>query len=126
VYVLDSGGVSYFARRSPKADAAYRVLRVTGNWPPLLPSVVLVECLTGNAGRDATVNRLVKTCQIIDVLSERRARRAAFLRAQSGRGSAVDAIVVATAELGGTVLTSDADDIEALARHAADVSVSAV
>jgi hypothetical protein len=45
------------------------------------------------------------------------------LRRKAHRGSAVDAIVVALAESGGTVLTSDADDLGALARHADDVTV---
>ena len=39
------------------------------------------------------------------------------------RGSAVDAIVVALAEPGGTVLTGDREDIEALAAHADGVIV---
>jgi hypothetical protein len=125
-YVLDSGGVSDLAQPSPKADATYRVLRHTGNWPPVIPSVVLVECLTGDPGRDARVNQIVKLCEIVHVLPERLARRAASLRTRARRGSVVDAVVVTTAEPGGAVLTSDAKDIRALAEHAADVKVVVV
>jgi hypothetical protein len=126
MYVLDAGGVSFFAQRATQADAAYRVLRQSGAWPPAVPSVVLVECLTGDPGRDAVVSRLLKTCDIVDLLPERLARRAALLRTRARRGSAVDALVVATAELGGTVVTSDPKDLGALAEHAADVRVAAV
>jgi hypothetical protein len=72
------------------------------------------------------VNRFMKTCQIVELLPERLARRAASLRAQAGRGSAVDAVVVATAEPGGDVLTGDLGDLGALAAHAVDVGVQRV
>jgi hypothetical protein len=86
----------------------------------------LVESLTGDPGKDANVNRFLKTCNIVERLSERVARRAAFLRARARRGSAVDAIVVAMAESGGTVLTSDARDLRAIASRADGVAVEAV
>jgi hypothetical protein len=41
-------------------------------------------------------------------------------------GSAVDALIVAIAEPGGTVLTGDRADIEALAAHADRVAVELV
>jgi hypothetical protein len=53
-------------------------------------------------------------------------RRAALLRRLARRGSAIDALVVASAEPGGTVLTSDPDDLRALAMHAEDVSIETV
>ncbi len=63
-------------------------------------------------------------CEIVQTVPEPLARRAAALRTHARRGSAVDALVVAFAEPGGTVLTSDVGDLEALARHAAGVSVA--
>jgi hypothetical protein len=42
------------------------------------------------------------------------------------RGSAVAALAVATAEPGGTVLTGDRADIEALAAHADHVSIEVI
>lgn len=88
-----------------------------------MPSVVLVECLQGHGGRDALANRFLKTCDVAEALGESLARRAAFLRRLARRGSAVDALVVASAEPEGTVLTSDPGDLRALAAHAAGVTV---
>jgi hypothetical protein len=124
--VLDSGGVSYLAERSRQAIALIVALRNEGLWPPVVPSVVLVECLQGHAARDAVANRFLKTCDILTMVPETLARRAAQLRRLARRGSAVDALVVAFAEPGGTVITSDPVDLEALAEHATRVAIEAV
>jgi predicted nucleic acid-binding protein len=124
--VLDSGAVTRLARRDRQNAATLRVLRREGLWPPLVPSVVVVETLTGRAGPDANTNRLLKTCEITTELSENRARRAAQLRFRSKRGSAVDAIVIASAEPGGVVLTGDPVDLTALASHADHVTVDTI
>lgn len=124
--VLDSSGVSRLAERSRQAAALLLAFRELDLWPPLVPSVVLVECLQGHAGRDALTNRFLRTCDIVEVIPEALARRAALLRRQAHRGSAVDAIVVALAEPGGTVLTSDLGDLDTLAGHADDVTVERV
>ena len=84
---------------------------------------MLVECLHGDPGRDALANRLLKSCDVVERVDERVARRAALLRHRAGRGSAVDALVVALAEPGGSVLTADLGDLRALAANAADVAV---
>jgi hypothetical protein len=97
-----------------------------GLWPPVVPSVVLVESLTGRQRPDAVTNRFLKTCDIVERLPERLARRSATLRALARTGSAIDAIVVATAEPGGTVLTGDIGDLRALAAYAADVIIQRV
>lgn len=124
--VLDSGGVSRLAERSRRAAALILALRELDVWPPVVPSVVLVECLQGHPGRDALANRFLKTCDVAEVLPEALARRAALLRRKARRGSAVDAVLVALAEPAGTVVTSDPDDIGALATHANDVAVERV
>jgi hypothetical protein len=124
--VLDSGGVSRLAEHTRQAAALIQALYDHGLWPPLVPAPVLVECLEGHAGRDALTNRFLKTCDIVEEISEPLARRAALLRRRAGRGSAVDALVVAIAEPGGTVLTSDLDDLEALAEHASRVKIERV
>lgn len=121
--VLDSGGVSLLAERSRRAAALILALRRAALWPPAVPSVVLVESLTGHAGRDARVNRFLKTCEVVESVPEASARRAAFLRTRAGRGSAVDALVVAVAEPEGTILTRDTADIQALASLARAVAV---
>lgn len=121
--VVDSSGLSKLAERSRRAAALIRALRSQGSWPPVVPTAVLAESISGRGGTDANTNRLLKTCDVHPVLPERIARRAGELRARARRGSAVDAIVVALAEPHGTVLTSDRADIEALASHADDVAV---
>ena len=126
VLVLDSGGVTHLAERSRQAVALILALGREGLWPPIVPSVVLVECLQGHAARDAVANRFLKTCDLVAEVPETLARRAAQLRRLARRGSAVDALVVALAEPGGTVVTSDPRDLEALAAHASRVVVEAV
>jgi len=121
--VLDSGAVTRLSRRSRDALAVITVLRRDGLWPPLVPSVVLVESLTGRQRDDAVVNRLLQTCEIVEELPEPLVRRAAALRTLAGRGSAVDALVVAVAEPAGAVLTGDVGDLRALAALADDVTV---
>ena len=124
--VLDSGGVSRLAERSTRALALMQSLRAADLWPPLVPSVVLVESLQGHPARDANINRFLKTCIIETAVTQGLARRAAELRRKAGQGSAVDAIVVALAEPGGTVLTGDRRDIDALSAHAQAVGVEPV
>ncbi|MGH9423816.1 MAG: hypothetical protein ACRD3J_27825, partial [Thermoanaerobaculia bacterium] len=85
--VLDSGAVSRLAERSRQAAALILALRSEGLWPPIVPSMVLVECLQGHAGRDTPANRFLKTCDVVEEVSEPLARRAALLRRLSRRGS---------------------------------------
>lgn len=112
------GRVSRFARRRQDSAALIAEFKRDGLWPPLVPSVVLAESLTGRQRHHANINRLLKTCDVAEELTERMARRAGTLRALAGQGSAVDAIVVALAEPDGVVLTSDLKDLRALAGHA--------
>ena len=121
--VLDSGGVSRLARRRPDAVAMIAAFTAEGLWPPVVPSVVLAESITGRQRNDANTNRLLKTCDIVEDLPEHVARRAGALRALARQGSAVDAIVVAIAEPGGAVLTRDPKDLNALATHADGVRI---
>jgi hypothetical protein len=86
----------------------------------------LVESLTGSAWRDASTHRFLKVCDVRPDVSESIARRAAELRTHARQGSAVDVLVVATAEPGGTVLTSDGDDLSALAARATDVLIEVI
>jgi predicted nucleic acid-binding protein len=124
--VLDSCAVTRLAERSPRAAALIAALRAEGLWPPVVPSVVLIECLTGEGSRDAAHHRFLRTCDIAEGVPVPLARRAAWLRAKARAGSAVDALVAAVAEPGGTVLTGDLADLRALARHASDVTIEAI
>lgn len=106
--------------------ALIRALRDEDLWPPLVPTVVLVESLHGDGRRDANAHRFLKGCIVETLVDQRVARRAAELRRRARTGSAVDAVVVAMAEPGGTVLTSDRADLEALAAHADGVVVEVI
>ncbi|MGH3197648.1 MAG: hypothetical protein ACRDOH_27470 [Streptosporangiaceae bacterium] len=124
--VLDSGAVTRLAERSARAAALIAVLRAEGLWPPVVPSMVLVECLTGDGSRDAAQHRFLRICDVTAAVPVTLARRAARLRARARQGSAVDALVTAMAEPGGTVLTGDVADLRALASQATDVTVEPV
>ena len=124
--VLDSGGFSRLEARTKTSVALIRALTAQELWPPLVPTMVHVESLHGDAGRDANTHRFLKTCIIESAVSVNVTRRAAELRRPARTGSAVDALVVAIAEPGGTVLTGDRADIEALAAHADRVSVEVI
>ncbi len=78
--ILDSGGLSYLAKRNQDAAATIRVFVRDGLWPPVVPSVVLAESITGRQRDDANLNRLLKTCDIVGQLPEEVARRAGELR----------------------------------------------
>lgn len=121
--VLDSGAVSALAKRGQRELAVLRSLRESGLWPPVVPTVVLVECLTGSPARDANTNRFLKTCRIVSEVPDAVARDAALLRTQARRGSTVDAILVALANPGGTVVTGDLDDLNGLAVNAQGVLI---
>jgi hypothetical protein len=87
---------------------------------------VLIECLTGDGPRDAAQHRFLRTCDIAEPVPLALAHRAAWLRAQARTGSAVDALVTAVAEPGGTVMTGDLADLRAFAEHASDVAIEAI
>lgn len=123
---MDSGGLSFLAKRTQDAVAAIRALVRDGEWPPVVPSVVLAESITGRQRDDAAVNRLLKTCDVTGALPASLARRAGELRHAARRGSAVDAIVVASAEPGGVVLSGDIEDLGALSSHADAVRIERI
>jgi predicted nucleic acid-binding protein len=115
--ILDSQGPTGLANNRARLEE----LRRRGEWPAIVPSVILTEALTGDHRRDHLENRLLRACEIRPV-DELLARSAARLRAVvrvRRAPSAVDAIVVAVAdEAGGAVvISSDPGDLRALAQH---------
>lgn len=116
--VLDSGGLSMLVKNRARLEE----LRRRGEWPALVPAVVLAEALTGDHRRDFHQNRLLRTCDIRPT-DEAISRKGAALRTAAAGArspSAVDAVVVALADDVGraTVVTGDLRDLRALARHA--------
>ena len=126
VLVLDSGGLSYLATRSSQAVALIRSLRREELWPPVIPTMVLVESLQAWPGRDAALNQFIGTCLVDDSVPVTLARRAAALRRAARKGSAVDALVMALAEPNGAVLTGDVGDLRAFAAQTKQVTVIGV
>lgn len=124
--VLDGGGFTRLSSRTKPALALIRALNDAGLWPPVVPTMVLVESLQGDPARDANANRFLKTCILQSEVTRALARRAAELRRRARAGSAVDALVVALAEPSGTVLTGDRADLEALAAHARQVNIELI
>lgn len=117
--VVDSGAISRLAERNERAVATLSVLKKNGAWPPVVPSVVLVECLTGKQRTDAIVHRFLNDgCDIRETLTKQVAQRAGELRTQTKRASkisVVNAVVVSSAEPDGIVLSTDPKDLRALA-----------
>lgn len=118
--VLDSGALSMFAaddvRLLALLDAAQQQGAVL-----LVPTVCLVESLTGTA-RDAQLHRRLRATRPV-VLDETIARDAARRRAAVDGEDAADPVVVATAaRVGANVVTTDPDDLGRLA-HAAGPQV---
>jgi hypothetical protein len=121
--VLDSGAVTALGRRDRQTAARIAALRQRGLWPPILPVAVLIDSLTGNRVRDVLVNRTVRL-SVIHPLDEALARRAAQLRGRARAGSAVEACVVATAELfEAVVVTVNPYDLARLSHRADGVSL---
>ena len=121
--VLDSSAVTALGRRDRQTAARIAALRQRGLWPPILPAAVLIDSLTGNRVRDALANRTV-ALSVVHPLEEALARRAAQLRGRARAGSAVEACVVATAELfDALVITGNPVELGRLSHHADGVSL---
>jgi hypothetical protein len=121
--VLDSGGLTHLATRSAASLALIRSLRREGLWPPVVPTMVVVESLPARPGHDAMVNRFLHACLVEESVPLTVARRAAEIRRRGRRGSAVDAVVIALAEPDGVVLTGDLGDLTSLAAQTTNVTV---
>jgi hypothetical protein len=121
--VLDSGAITALGRRDRQTAARIAALRQRGLWPPIVSTAALVDSLTGNRVRDALANRTLGL-SLVYALDAPLACRAAQLRCRARAGSAVDAIVVATAELlEALVITVHPDDLARLSLHATGVAL---
>ena len=114
--MLDGAGLHAWALRVPPREllTVMEVLRRRGTGRVLVPSVVTVEALTGDA-RDAPVNQVLKQVDLDQDLPLDRARTAARLR-QDTAASAVDAVVAEAAvrTRAAFLVTSDAGDMAVL------------
>lgn len=114
--VLDGAGLHAWAQHVPPRQmlAVMEVLRRSGAGRILVPSVVTVEALTGDA-LDAPVDRVIKQVDLDEELPLSRGRMAAGLR-QDTSASVVDAVVAEAAirTRAAYLITSDPDDMRAL------------
>ncbi len=99
----------------------------------VVPTPVLVETITGDAARDAEVNRVLNVLARIGSIyvspDEHVARRAGQLRYRAKTDDGVDALVAAEALRQSTpcvVLTSDPDDLRRLLAEAPQVAIREV
>lgn len=130
--VLDSGGVSALIGRSQSARAWLRWI-VTHGGDVVVPTPVLVECTTGQASRDAEVNRVLGVLDqfgtALRAPDEATARRAGALRFAARSDDGIDALVAAEAareSRASVILTSDPKDLEWLLADSPHVSVRRV
>lgn len=130
--VLDSGGLSALTGRAHQAREWLRWI-VTHGGDVVVPTPVLVECVTGNAGRDAEVNRVLgvlgRTGGVLRPTDDATARVAGALRFAARSDDGIDAIVAAEAAAGArptVLLTSDPGDLTALVGNVRTVAVRRV
>ena len=127
--VLDSGALSALCGKSQHARRWLRWI-VEHDGRIAVPTAVLVESTTGDAGRDAEINRILavlgRAAAALVPTDEATARRAARLRCQARTDDGIDAIVAATAAANQSpcvLLTSDPEDLERLLASEPNVSV---
>ncbi len=106
---------------------------VTHGGAIVVPTPILVEATTGEAGRDAEVNRVLGALEragaVLRAPDEATARSAGRLRFRARSDDGVDALVAAAAVGDGSaavVLTSDPKDLTRLLAGSPHVAVRAV
>jgi hypothetical protein len=85
---------------------------------PLTHGGVVAQVWRGGSGRQANVARMLAAVEIVP-LDDAFGRRAGILLGRARKTDVVDAAVVLLAADGDTILTSDPDDLKALAAAAA-------
>jgi hypothetical protein len=130
--ILDSGGLTALTGRDQGARGWLRwLVRFEGQ--VIVPTPILVECITGNAGRDAEINRILGSLAsmsgVLRPPHEATARLAGALRFAARSDDGIDALVAAEAasEDGPAVLlTSDPRDLSRLLAKEPRISVRRV
>ena len=111
--ILDAGAFVAVERGDREIVALLKRERVLGR-SPVTHGGVVAEVWRGGSGRQVRVARLLAGVDIRP-LDDRLGKRAGVLLARSGRSDAIDAAVICLADDGDDVLTSDPDDLVALA-----------
>ena len=121
--VLDAGAFVAVERGSRDVVALVKRERLAGR-PPITSGGVVAQVWRGGSGRQAPLARLLAGTDVAPV-DDRLGQRAGMLLARSGHSDAIDATVVCLAADGDDILTSDPDDLQALA-EAAEIHVELV
>jgi hypothetical protein len=121
--VLDAGAFVAVERGSRDVVALIKRERLAGR-PPITSGGVVAQVWRGGSGRQAPLARLLAGTDVAPV-DDRLGRRAGMLLGRSGHSDAIDATVVCLAADGDDILTSDPDDLYALA-EAAEIHVELV
>ncbi len=115
--VLDSGALSALAKKGRPIRLILRAA-LANDVEVVVPAVVVAESTSGDSGRDAQVNRVLKATRTISI-DARIGRAAGSLRHALRRRHAgtIDAIVVACADdvVGSLIVTADLADLGPLA-----------
>lgn len=130
--VLDSGGLTALRGASQRARAWLRWVVEHGG-QVIVPTPILVEVTTGDAGRDAEVNRVLRGLEraagVLRAPDEATARLAGRLRFRARGDDGIDALVAAAAASDASasvILTSDPDDLSRLLADQPQVAVRRV
>ena len=124
--VLDSGAVIALARNDQRARSV-----LTAAWEAgadvSIPVVVFAETVRGRP-RDAAVNRVIKAIGDSIEVTEADGRAAGHLLGDTKMSTTIDAIVVASTDRtgGGTILTSDPDDLRRLTERNSTIRIAAL
>lgn len=112
--ILDSGALSAFSAEKGPIRITLRKAILAGA-QIVLPAPVIAEATTGDAGRDAQVNQVIKACEVL-ALDESLARAAGSLRYRKRSAGTIDAMVVACADSvpGSVIITGDVRDLTPL------------
>lgn len=120
---LDAGAL-IAADRGERRTWAFIKAFVEDGRVPTIPSPVIIEAWRG--GRQARLAGLIRDCRVDD-LDEMRAKSAGELCGKAGSNDPVDAAVIeSAARRGDLILTSDPDDLTALASFVSGVTIRPV
>ena len=121
--LLDAGALIALERDDSETWALFRRTRRAGQ-PPVTHGGVVAQVWRGGSGRQARLARALLGISVVP-LDNDLGRRAGVLLARVGLVDAIDAALVALCRPGDQVLTSDPDDLAALA-NAARVDIDVI
>ena len=110
--ILDAGALIALQNNDRLMWGRYKAALQSGS-PRLTHGGVVAQVWRGGAGRQALLSKALQAIKTIP-LDQELGRRAGVLLARSGLVDAVDAALVAMADHGDQILTSDPDDLALL------------